>query len=391
MVVTEAMKAMKQLSVAETGFLPKAGKQTRKAVFLAEMETVVSWSRLEALIEPHYPKRGNGRPPMALGTMLRIHFMQQWFGYSDPAMEEALHDVPLLRQFAGLDAFEDVMPDESTILRFRHLLEKHDLTVAIFTEVNAVLSEKGLSMKRGTVVDTTLIAAPSSTKNEDNKRDPEMTQTKKGKQWHCGMKAHIGVDADSGLVHTVECTTAKVADITMMEVCLHGEETLALGDRGYHKANRTIEHFEKEGDLMLQRECKQIQCYLQIRKGTFRYSEPEFYKLNCLCKPGNWVIDVGANVGHYTRRISELVGQKGRVISFEPVPETFALLVANLKSLEFQYVTLINSAASATTQVCSMVTMSDAGLRNLQESYLISDTQSSGGGALACLPLIWTH
>ena len=142
---------MKQLSLAETGFLPKAGKQTRKAVFLAEMETVVPWSRLESLIEPFYPKKGNGRPPMPLGTMLRIHFLQQWFGYSDPAMEEALHDVPLLRQFAGLDAFEDVMPDGSTILRFRHLLEKHGLAVAIFAEVNAVLSEKSLSMKRATI------------------------------------------------------------------------------------------------------------------------------------------------------------------------------------------------------------------------------------------------
>ena len=249
MVPTELMKAMKQLSLAETGFLPKAGKQTRKAVFLAEMDTVVPWSRLEALIEPFYPKKGNGRPPMPLVTMLRIHFMQQWFGYSDPAMEEALHDVPLLRGFAGLDAFEDVMPDESTILRFRHLLEKHDLAVAIFAEVSAVLSEKGLSMKRGTVVDATLIAAPSSTKNEDKKRDPEMTQTKKGNQWHFGMKAHIGVDPESGLVHTVECTTAKVADITMMESCLHGEETLVLGDRGYHKKNRTIDTFEKEGNL----------------------------------------------------------------------------------------------------------------------------------------------
>jgi IS5 family transposase len=239
---------MKQLSLAETGFQPKVGKQTRKAVFLAEMETVVPWSRLEGLIEPHYPKKGNGRPPMPLSTMLRIHFLQQWFGYSDPAMEEALHDVPLLRQFAGLDAFEDVMPDESTILRFRHLLEKHDLATAIFAEVNGLLSEKGLSMKRGTVVDATLIAAASSTKNKDKKRDPDMTQTKKGEQWYFGMKAHIGVDAQSGLVHTVECTTAKVADIAMMESCLHGEEVIVLGDRGYHKTNRTIEHFEKEGE-----------------------------------------------------------------------------------------------------------------------------------------------
>ena len=153
---------------------------------------------------------------MPLATMLRIHFMQQWFGYSDPAMEEALHDVPLLRRFAGLDAFEDVMPDESTILRFRHLLEQHELAVAIFAKVNAVLSEKGLSMKRGSLVDATLIAAPSSTKNQDKQRDPEMSQTKKGNQWYFGMKAHIGVDAESGLIHTVECTTAKVADNVML-------------------------------------------------------------------------------------------------------------------------------------------------------------------------------
>lgn len=249
MMLAEQMKSMKQLSLAETGFQAKAGKTTRKSVFLREMEKVVPWSRLEALIEPFYPKKGNGRPPMALGTMLRIHFLQQWFGYSDPAMEEALHEIPLLRQFAGLDAFEDVMPDESTILRFRHLLEKHELAVTMFAEVNAVLSEKGLSMKRGTVVDATLIAAPSSTKNEDKKRDPEMTQTRKGNQWYFGMKAHIGVDAESGLVHTVECTTAKVADITMLETCLHGEEEIVLGDRGYHKLNRTLDHFEKEGDL----------------------------------------------------------------------------------------------------------------------------------------------
>lgn len=162
---------------------------------------------------------------MSLGTMLRKHFMQQWFGYSDPAIEEALHDVPLLRRFTGLDAFKDVMPDESTIMRFRHLLEQHDLATAIFAEVAGLLSEKGLTMKRGTVVDATRIAAPSSTKNQEKERDPEMTQTKKGNQWHSGMKAHIGVDVDaeSGLIYTVEFTGGKVADITMMESCLHGE------------------------------------------------------------------------------------------------------------------------------------------------------------------------
>ena len=251
MAPTKPMKSMKQLSLAETGFLPKAGKQTRKAVFLAEMETVVPWSRLEALIEPFYPQKGNGRPPMLLSTMLRIHFLQQWFGYSDPAMEEALHDIPLLRQFAGLDAFEDAMPDESTILRFRHLLEQHELAAALFAEVNTVLSEKGLSMKRGSVVDATLIAAPSSTKNQDKQRDPEMSQTRKGNQWYFGMKAHIGVDAESGLIHTVECTTAKVADNVMLKDCLHGEESMVFADRGYHQNNRTIEHLASEDGLAI--------------------------------------------------------------------------------------------------------------------------------------------
>ena len=182
---------MKQLSLAETGFLPKRGKVTRKAEFLAEMNTVVPWSRLEGLIEPVDPKAGRGRRPTPLSVMLRIHFMQHWFGYSDPAMEEALHDIPLLRQFAGLDAFEDTIPDETTILKFRHLLEANALAVALFAEVNAVLSERGLSLRHGTAVDATLIAAPSSTKNKDGKRDPEMHQAKKGNQWHFGMKAHI--------------------------------------------------------------------------------------------------------------------------------------------------------------------------------------------------------
>ncbi len=241
------MKSMKQLSLAETGFLPKAGKQTRKAVFLAEMETVVPWSRLEALIEPFYPKKEWPTADAALDDVAdSLHAAMVWL--LRPGDGRGIAHVPLLRRFAGLDAFEDVMPDESTILRFRHLLEKHDLAVAIFAEVNAVLSEKGLSMKRGTVVDATLIAAPSSTKNEDKKRDPEMTPDQEGPMAFRDEGAHR-LDPESGLVHTVECTTAKVADITMMESCLHGEETLVLGDRGYHKKNRTIDTFGKEGDL----------------------------------------------------------------------------------------------------------------------------------------------
>jgi IS5 family transposase len=249
------MKKPKQLSLAETGFTARRGKTTRKEVFLSQMECVVPWARLEALIEPHYYQAGGkgGRVATALGVMLRIHFLQQWFGYSDPAMEEALHDIPVLRRFAGLDAFEDALPDETTILRFRHLLEAHDLGRQIFDEVNALLLGKGLMMKRGTIVDATLISAPSSTKNQDAQRDPEMSQTRKGKQYHFGMKAHIGADVESGLVHSVQCTTAKVADITMMQACLHGQEEFVLGDRAYHKLSRTVsEKLQREqGRLVL--------------------------------------------------------------------------------------------------------------------------------------------
>ncbi len=223
---------MKQLSFAASEFAKKP-KQTRRERLLLEMESVVPWTRLEGVIEPHYPRAGNGRQPYALSTMLRIHFMQQWFGYSDAAMEEALHEVPLLRRFAGLDAGNDTMPDETTILNFRHLLERHDLADKIFAEVNVMLSEKGLLLREGTTVDATLIAAPPSTKNRDGKRDPAMTQTRKGNQWYFGMKAHIGVDDQSGLVHTVVGTTAKDSDMSQFTGLLHGEEERVSADRGY--------------------------------------------------------------------------------------------------------------------------------------------------------------
>jgi IS5 family transposase len=223
---------MKQMSFAVSEYVKKP-KQTRKEKFLQEMGLVVPWARLVAVIEPHYPKAGNGRRPYELSTMLRIHFMQQWFGYSDAAMEEALHDVPLLRHFAGLDAGVDTMPDETTILNFRHLLERHGLSKQLFAEVNGLLTEKGLLLREGTTVDATLIAAPPSTKNREGKRDPEMTQTKKGNQWYFGMKAHIGVDDQSGLVHTVVSTTAKDSDMSQFRELLHGEEERVSADRGY--------------------------------------------------------------------------------------------------------------------------------------------------------------
>ncbi|MGF6736488.1 IS5 family transposase [Paraburkholderia atlantica] len=208
-------------------------KRTRKREFLDEMRRVVPWSRLIALIEPHYPRGKTGRPPFPIATMLQIHFMQQWFGLSDPAMEEALYDVPLYREFAGLDEGMTRLPDESTILRFRHLLETHGLAAQMLTLVNEILSEKGLMLKVGSAVDATLISAPTSTKNGSGTRDPEMHQTKKGNQWYFGMKAHVGVDAESGLVHTVIGTAANVHDINAAEALLHGQEMDVYADAGY--------------------------------------------------------------------------------------------------------------------------------------------------------------
>jgi IS5 family transposase len=213
-------------------------KRTRKREFLDEMNRVVPWFDLVALVTPFAPEGRRGRPPFAVETMLRLHFMQQWFGLSDPAMEEALHDVPLYREFAGLDNWTTRLPDESTILRFRHLLEKHKLAVQILAVINDMLRDKGLMLRAGTVVDATLIAAPSSTKNAGGERDPEMHQTKKGNQWHFGMKAHIGADAESGLVHTVRGTAANVNDVVEANSLLHGDETDAFGDAGYQGAHK---------------------------------------------------------------------------------------------------------------------------------------------------------
>jgi IS5 family transposase len=208
-------------------------KKTRKREFLEEMDCVVPWGELVALIEPHSPRAKTGRPPFPIQTMLRIHFMQQWFGLSDPAMEEALFDVPMYREFAQLPDGLVRLPDESTILRFRHLLEKHGLAAQMFAAVNATLGAKGLMLKTGSVVDATLIAAPSSTKNSTGTRDPDMHQTKKGNNWYFGMKAHIAVDAHSGLVHHQVCTAANVHDLSVVEQLLHGKEKHVFADSGY--------------------------------------------------------------------------------------------------------------------------------------------------------------
>lgn len=222
---------MTQLTFSDAEYAGKR-KQTRREVFLAEMEQVVPWSALLALIEPHYPKAGRGRRPYRLATMLRIHFLQQWYGLSDPAMEEALYEIASLRQFARLSLLEAI-PDETTLLNFRHLLERHGLAAKMLVVVNAHLARRGLLLRQGTIVDATIIHAPSSTKNSTGTRDPEMHQVKKGNQWFFGLKAHIGVDRHSGLVHTVVTTAANVADVTQTHALLHGKEKTVFADAGY--------------------------------------------------------------------------------------------------------------------------------------------------------------
>ncbi len=223
---------MKQITFASMAYENKK-KETRRERFLREMDQVIPWDRLISLIEPHYPKAGNGRRPMSLNQMLRIYFMQQWYSLSDPAMEDSLYDIESMRRFAGIELGEEPVPDETTILNFRRLLEQHQLTSALFEEVNAFLGERGLLLRGGSIVDATIISAPSSTKNREKSRDPEMSSTKKGNRWHFGMKVHVGTDAKSGLAHTVEVTTAKEHDITALPKLVREDDRAVFGDKGY--------------------------------------------------------------------------------------------------------------------------------------------------------------
>jgi len=217
-------------------------KQTRREKFLEEMDKVIPWEELLKLIKGHYPKAGNGRQPMPLEMMLRIYFMQQWYGLSDPTMEDELYDSESMRRFAGIDLEVDAVPDETTILHFRHLLEKHELTKEIFEKTKQYLSGKGLLLREGTIVDATIISAPSSTKNRDNARDKEMKQTKKGNQWYFGMKAHVGTDTGKGLAHSVVVTDAAVHDSQVMDELLHEEEQAVYGDSAYSSEKRKAEY-----------------------------------------------------------------------------------------------------------------------------------------------------
>jgi transposase, IS5 family len=222
-----------QVSFAQAEY-DKKKKRTRREIFLEKMEQVVPWARLVEVIEPHYPKSGKrGRPPIGLEKMLRMYFVQQWYGLADEAVEDAITDSQALRNFMAIDLSRQSVPDATTLMGFRHLLEAHDLTQAMLVEVNAMLIERGVLMSRGTLVDATLIAAPSSTKNREHARDAEMHQTKKGNQWHFGLKAHIGVDQESGLVHTLVTTAANVSDISQTAALLHGQEEAVWLDAGY--------------------------------------------------------------------------------------------------------------------------------------------------------------
>ena len=232
------------------------GRKSRRELFLDEMKQVVPWSDLESLVEPHYPKAGNGRRPVGLGIMLRLYFVQHWFALSDPAAEDALYDSAALRRFVGIDLGRAPAPDETTILNFRHLLEQHDLCGQMLDTVNLYLASRGIRITTGTIVDATILHAPSSTKNEKKERDPEMHQTKKGNQWYFGMKAHIGVDSKEGIVHSVCSTAASVSDVHMLPELLHGDEKKVWGDAGYQGQTEAIQEAAPEAQDMTSRRVK---------------------------------------------------------------------------------------------------------------------------------------
>jgi IS5 family transposase len=255
----------KQLSFASYEYAQKK-RVTRREKFLAEMEQVVPWARLEALIEPKYPTGGRvGRQPIGVPCMLRMYFLQQWFGLADEGVEDAIYDSQAMREFVGIDLARESVPDATTLLKFRRLLEEHDLTAKLFEGINAHLAERGLLLREGTMVDATIIAAPPSTKNKEHERDPEMHQAKKGNEWHFGMKAHIGADADSGLVHSLHTTAANESDVAHTHEVLHGEETKVFVDAGYTGVAKREEVVRAQEDGKI---CKDIEWSVAKRRST---------------------------------------------------------------------------------------------------------------------------
>jgi IS5 family transposase len=249
-------RAMRQITFASQPSFEKYGRTSRREAFLTSMETIVPWSELEALIAPYYPKAGKGRQPVGLGIMLRIYFLQHWFNLSDPGAEDALYESPVLRGFAGVDLGRAAAPDETTILNFRHLLEEHELNGKILDTVNLYLASQGIRISTGTIVDATIISAPSSTKNSTKERDPEMHQTKKGNQYYFGAKAHIGVDSKEGVVHSVCTSAASVHDKHMLPDLLHGNEKKVWGDAGYQGQTEAIHEAAPEAQDMTNRRVK---------------------------------------------------------------------------------------------------------------------------------------
>src|SRR6266853_1544475 len=243
-----------QRTLATMNGFERYTKKTRREAFLEEMEQVVPWRELCALIEPHYPKPGNGRPPVGVERMLRMYFLQQWFNLSDPAVEEALYDSPVMRQFVGIDLGEEPAPDETTVCKFRHLLEEHGLGEKILGTVNLHLQARGVRITTGTIVDATILHAPASTKNREQQRDPEMHQTKKGNQGYFGMKAHVGVDSKTKIIHTAVATAANVADSRVLPELLHGKETRVWGDQAYRGQRAVIrQHAPRAQDFVNRR------------------------------------------------------------------------------------------------------------------------------------------
>src|SRR6266404_6781501 len=261
---------MKQQSLASQGVLEKYGRKSRRELFLEEMERVVPWSALEALVRPHYAKAGNGRQPVGLSIMLRTYFVQQWFNLSDPGVEEALYESVVLRRFVGVDLGVAPAPDETTICRCRHLLEKHDLGGLMLEAVNVHLEARGIRIATGTIVDATIIHAPSSTKNRSGERDPEMHQTRKGKQWFFGLKAHIGVDSKQGIVHSVCTSAASVADQHMLPDLLHGEERKVWGDGAYQGQGEAIRRAAPQAQDMTSRRVRYKNFVDEIQKAKNR-------------------------------------------------------------------------------------------------------------------------
>jgi IS5 family transposase len=281
-----------QMSFGQAEYARKK-KTTRREKFLFEMERIVPWSRLVARIKPHYPTGRRGRPPVGIERMLRIYFLQQWYGLADEALEDSIYDSQAMRNFAGIDLSSESVPDATTLLHFRHLLEAHALTKGIFEEVNAHLEDKQLLMRAGTLVDATIIAAPCSTKNKSGTRDPDMHQTKKGNQWHFGMKAHIGADAESGLVHTVVGTAANVSDISQTHELLHGEEKTVHADAGYIGVAKRPEIIAEHGA---------VEWRIAARRGKLK------------AMPESWVKDLTLGFEKLKARVRALVEHPFHII-----------------------------------------------------------------------------